>query len=414
MGESRAWVEHGARVHLLVPEAGAAEFSPDDAYLAWVDGLAPTIVHVTEVATMRSVATLHGGRVAALGWRGADTLCVFQHLDGEAWMRAHAIPDAGVVAKVRLPWVRGWMRVQTSGDTRSALVTWPRSLALGVVSLGACVLRGDRLESAREVDLAAIPALAPEGGAAFVEVALSPDGDTVAIGGRDARGRRALWCAFASCEGEVRARVTIPWGTTPAMVTWVDARQVLTMWGNASAAGRETILARVDVAGEVARVATCGQEFLFPSPVAIDLDPARARAVVIARVSSPSREATRALAIPCDTEGEATRTIPSIELSRQATLAAGQQPLGGGACWDAHGHLVTLAPVTRVEARLSRRASPDDTAHAELHFALTGASPRALTLTPSPTRRHALARWETRDRGEGVETSRRLALLALK
>lgn len=413
MSESRAWVEHGARVHLLVPEAGAAEFSPDDTYLAWVDGLAPTIVHVTEVATMRAVATLHGGPVAALCWRGDDTLCVFQSLHGEPWMRAHAIPDAGVVARVKLPWVRGWMRVQTSADTRSALVTWPRSLSLGSVSLGACVLRGDRLETARVLDDGSWRDDALGARATIAMVALSPDGETLAVAGRAPDRDGATWCEHVRGDGERLHRASMPARHTPTALRWIGAAKTLAVWSPSPGAGKASRVWIVDAPDTAAEVHLFVGAAVARAPVSIDLDPARERVVITALHAVGTRAELRAQVVSCDPCAPPQSPQRAIVLSRQPNPDVARGHLGGGACWDALGHLVTLAPATRVEARLSRRATPDDTPHAELHFALTGASPHALTLTPSPTRRHALARWETRDRGDGVDPAHRLALIAL-
>ena len=79
--------------------------------------------------------------------------------------------------------------------------------------------------------------------------------------------------------GHMIARATIPWGAAPTMVTWVSAGRVLTLWDATDAAGRETTFARVDVGGDVTRVAICGPESRFKAPVSVFSSAMRRRQV---------------------------------------------------------------------------------------------------------------------------------------
>lgn len=424
MIDRRIWVQRGARVHVMVPHVGAAEFSPDDAFLAWDDDVAPSVVRVTEVATLRTVARLdRGGPVEAMCWSSPDTLCLFRRRDGEARMYVHAIPDGGVVASAPLPSARGWdgspqptarlpasrcrMRVQPSPNAGAALLTWPDVVWLGdPTSLGACVLRGEGFETATLVDVAAI-LTAGDRRSSIVDVALSPDGDALAVAVVSPSG---AWCALVSCDGAVRARVAMPEGLTPRLMRWIGPATVLTAWGPARGVG-ETRFMLVEAPATVKTLAIRGADFEFGASsdfdFEFDLDPGREHAMATAIRRTATQSSTWALVLPTDaSRAHAAATLP--------LHAPGLASLGGGACWDARGHLLTLTAIEHAEAQLSRRANSTDAPEAVLKLALTGKLQRALSLTPSPTRRHALARWASHEPNLHHEPGHCVALLALE
>ncbi|MFO0604376.1 MAG: hypothetical protein U0324_14430 [Polyangiales bacterium] len=410
----------------MVPCVGAAEFSPDDAFLAWDDGIAPGVVRVTEVASLRTVARLdRGGRVEAMCWSSPDTLCLFRRNEREDRMHVHAIPDGGLVASAPLPSRGSWwgvtgpiqhlppsrrrMRVQSAPNAGAALFTWPDVKALDPpASLGACLLRGERFETADVVDLAAT---LTEGDrqARIEDVALSPDGDALAVA---VVSPSDAWCALVSCDGAVRARVAMPKGLAPKLMRWVGPASVLTAWGPARGFG-ETRFMLVEAPATVKTLAISGADFMFGASsdfdFEFDLDPGRENALATALRRTAVRSSTWALVLPTDASSARAATTLPLHAPELADIAY----LGGGACWDARGHLLTLTATERSEARLSRRANPTDTPEAVLQLELTGNLPRALSLTPSPTRRHALARWDSQDPDRPGEPRRAVALLAL-
>jgi hypothetical protein len=425
--DRRIWVARGERLHGMVPSVGAAEFSPDDAYLAWDDAVAPGVVRVTELASLRTVARLdRGGPVEAMCWSSPTTLCLFRRQELEARMHVYAIPDGGLVERTPLPRMRGWwgdsrpiahlpparrrMRVQPSPHAGAALLTWPDVMESDrPASLGACVLRGERFESAAIVDVAAI-LTAGDRRASIVDVALSPDGDALAVAVVSPSG---AWCALVSCDGAVRARVAMPEGLTPKLLRWVGPAAVLTAWGPARSFG-ETRFMRVEAPDTVKTLATSGADFVFGASsdfdFEFDLDPERKRAVATAIRRTAAQSSTWALVLPTDASSTPAATTLRLHAPKLADIAY----LGGGACWDARGQLLTLMATERAEARLSCRANATDAEEAVLTLELTGKQPRALSLTPSPRRRHALARWTSQDPEGGAELMNAVALVALR
>ncbi|MFO0648606.1 MAG: hypothetical protein U0326_20360 [Polyangiales bacterium] len=269
------------------------------------------------------------------------------------------------------------------------------------------MLRGERFETAAIVDVAAI-LTGGDRRSSVVDVALSHDGDALAVAVVSPSG---AWCALVSRDGAVRARVAMPEGLTPKLMRWIGPATVLTAWVPAMGVG-ETRFMLVEAPDTVKTLAIRGEDFVFGASTDfdLDLDPERENAVVSALRRTAVQPSAWALVLPTDASSARAAVTLRLHTPNLASVAR----LGGGACWDARGHLLTLTATERSEARLTRRANAIDAEETVLQIELTGKQPRALSLTPSPMRRHALARWESQDPESDDEPVNALALVALR
>lgn len=90
MSDRSPWATQSDRVWTLSPTAPFFAVSPDDAHLAWCEAPDHRSVHVTELATMRTVTTLVGAPASALHWSSPETLRVLRQTGHDATMHAMA------------------------------------------------------------------------------------------------------------------------------------------------------------------------------------------------------------------------------------------------------------------------------------------------------------------------------------
>lgn len=411
MREPTPWTPLGDGVWSLRTRVRRHAFSPDDAHLAWCEGLDERTVHVTELATMRTVASLEGAAVRALHWSSPETLRVLRQTGTDATLHAHAVPDGGEVATVALPAVGLWPILRASRDGQVALVcreswTWDHA-----PSVAAWVLRGERGDEVSRLDPLALVTprrFAASGSALF---ALSPDGERLAVvlntgTSPEPTGALASRVFFVSLRGEVdtHALTTLD---RASLVRWIAPSNILAAFENSRGEGA---MLCIDAQGREREAARWSRpdELLRGG---FDLHPDRSRAVFTLRHATWEDFSCHAATLTLPSAAAPRAPFARVELSRQE-WTADARPLDGGACWDARGDLVTLSVTASDEALLARHDAPDGAARVLARFALTGPRPRRLALRASPLRTNVLATWQTAEGSDDV-SFRGLARIAL-
>ena len=389
---------------MLQPRASCFAFSPDDALLAWCEGPEGRAVHVTELATMRTVTTLDGATVRALHWSSPETLRVLRQTGVDATMHAHAIPDGGEVATVALPRIGYWPMFSASHDGHVALVSreWWRWDHTERASVNAWILRGEAGDVVEHVDpFARVKprGFAPSGNARY---AMSPDGarlaivlDTLTERTRPAAlPSRVFFIALQSGEVDTHALST---DDHAELLRWVAPSRILVVF---KVYGRPGSMLLIDDAGREREAARWSSPDAFcEGELALHPERDRVAFMLHRRAWGEFLCDAATVALP---GREGASPIERIQLSSQEWLPD-EKHLYGGVAWNAHGELLTLSVEAPDEAVLSRHDATERRVREVARFTLTGGRPHRLTLTTSPCGTRALARWNSDDTpvGEG-------------
>lgn len=394
------WVAPRDGVRSLVPAVGALAFAPDEAHLAWVDGLDLGAVHVTELASSRTVLSLRGARAVALDWSAPDALRVLRRTGADATLHVHAVPDGGELARAALPRVGVWpVSIEAPVDGPVSYVgptAWEPSLT-AQPDLRAWLVRHDG--AATRFDPYALLGARKRAAAPTARCAMSPDGATLAVVFAPREGDGLA--AFVDLSSGVARQVALGDGGAPTHLRWVGPSRVFV--ARVDALSRATLFT-VDPSGPAILRGTLPANHAL-RPGLVDLHPDRdALLLPTERRRFLTGADARTLAVALALDGPATAPA-AFELSRL-------RPASGGACWDARGRLLTLTHPRLREAHLARRESLAGEPHVLLHLPLPGEQPEELALTPSPRRTVAAVTWFTSERGP-AERARRLTLIAL-
>jgi hypothetical protein len=391
--EHSPWVRVDDRVTMLTPAVEAFALSPGGRYLAWVEDPPKAVVHVTELASLRTVYSLQHAGAFALLWQGEEVLRVFDAVGRRVTATRHAVPDGGTLGVATMPRESMKVDVHSSCDGRVSMVTssfnvgWRRPLWL--VGVG-----GD--DAVAPVPLDDVPQGLPSHlPLAGVDCALSPDGHRLVLVVQ--RSLQGSTVRFMSVEGQCLSEASCPMANgTP--LGWLSPTEVLFQ---GVPHDDRAALVRVALDGTCTALAT------FPSTEGFEwvgLHPERDR-VLLRRLHPMKNGYERTVAV-C--------LVPTTGAVALLTLSHGRLPsyvgLDGGVCWTTTGEFLTLTQSPPGVAHLTRREVPGAPGRRLATFGLPGERPHGLALTASSEGTRFVATWHTFDRGP-LDAVRRLALL---
>lgn len=419
MSDVGHWVASGERVRSLIPSVHTWAVSPDDAWIAWTERQREREVHVTELSSWRTVATLAGAPVVALRWTSPSTLLALRSAQRHATLHAYAIPDGGELSRSTLSDVGAQgVEIDASTDGRAMLIgALTRNGWLGAREAvrEVYLVRGELGDDVARIDPfdVAGPRSALPGWQG--RCALSPDGHGIAVAlspakppsGASSSASDASMTFVSFATRSVKTHPLAERGD-PTHLLWVSPTSVIAAFLDDQ---WSTGLHRVTEDGAGSLVTRLDRNDRLRAGPSIKLHPDRARMLtVVERATDRQRTNVRSVAMVLGLSTDGTAQTEILGLSRDRNLWSRDH--SGGACWDGDGRLLTLTLPRAGELNLARRDAVRAPSHNLAQFALPGAWPHALSLSVSPRATLALAAWRV-SINDVADTAKRIAIVSL-